>query len=71
MKETFYKSSILYEKIGNVNNTFYLVLKINGIFAKKIMNTDSREFWYALYTVIVIHVIIGTIILYRRYRKKK
>ena len=35
------------------------------------MNTDSREFMYALYTVIAFHVIIGIIILVRKMRKKK
>ncbi len=35
------------------------------------MNTDSKEFMAALYTIIAIHVIIGLIILVRKMRKKK
>jgi hypothetical protein len=35
------------------------------------MNTGSKEFMAAVYTIIAFHVIIGLIILYRRTRKKK
>lgn len=35
------------------------------------MNTDSKEFMAAVYTIIAFHVIIGVIILVRKMRKKK
>lgn len=35
------------------------------------MNTGSKEFMAALYTIIAFHVIIGLIILYRKMKKKK
>ena len=35
------------------------------------MNTDSREFMAAVYTIIAFHVIIGLFILIRRRKKKR
>lgn len=35
------------------------------------MNTSSREFMYAVYTIVFIHVVIISIILYKRYKRKK
>ncbi len=35
------------------------------------MNTDSREFMAAVYTIIAFHVIFGIVLLIRKMRKKK
>ncbi len=35
------------------------------------MNTDSREFMAAVYTIIAFHVIVGVVLLIRKMRKKK
>lgn len=35
------------------------------------MNTDSREFMAAVYTIIAFHIIVGVVLLIRKMRKKK
>ncbi len=35
------------------------------------MNTDSKEFMYAVYTIVFIHIVIISLIVYKRYKKKK
>ena len=35
------------------------------------MNTTSNEFMYAVYTILFFHVVVISVILYKRYRKKK
>lgn len=35
------------------------------------MDTSSREFMYAVYTIIFFHIVVISVILYKRYKKKK
>ncbi len=35
------------------------------------MNTDSKEFMAAVYTIIAFHVIVAVVLLIRKMRKKK
>ena len=34
------------------------------------MDTNSKEFMFAVYTIVLIHVVLVSVILYKRYKKK-
>ncbi len=35
------------------------------------MNTNSKEFMFAVYTIVFIHIVVISVILYKRSKKKK
>lgn len=35
------------------------------------MDTTSNEFMYAVYTIVFLHVVVISVILYKRYKKRK
>lgn len=35
------------------------------------MNTSSNEFMYAVYTLVFLHLVVFSALLYKRYKKKK